>query len=157
MIKVTDYNIVFSEVPDEVTLALNISNCPNHCKGCHSPWLWDDIGEELSPQSLSDIIEKYKNEITCVCFMGGDGDQPKINSLAQFIKTHFAEIKTAWYSGQESIPDCIDLTNFNFIKLGRYEAEKGGLKSPTTNQRLYKILPNKSKEDITYKMRKNSI
>ena len=28
--------VVFREFPDEVTLALNISGCPNHCPGCHS-------------------------------------------------------------------------------------------------------------------------
>ena len=30
MLKYANYDIVFQEVPDEVTLAINISNCPNH-------------------------------------------------------------------------------------------------------------------------------
>ena len=27
---------VFQEFPDEITLAINISKCPCHCRGCHS-------------------------------------------------------------------------------------------------------------------------
>ena len=30
-----DITVVFSEIPDEITLAFNISNCLNNCIGCH--------------------------------------------------------------------------------------------------------------------------
>ena len=36
MLKYANFDIVFQEVPEEVTLAINISNCPNQCPGCHS-------------------------------------------------------------------------------------------------------------------------
>lgn len=39
MLKYVDTAIVFSEIPDEVTLAINISGCPNKCKNCHSQYL----------------------------------------------------------------------------------------------------------------------
>ena len=39
MLKYAGYDIVFQEIPDEVTLALNLSGCPNGCPGCHSPHL----------------------------------------------------------------------------------------------------------------------
>lgn len=149
MIKVSDYNIVFSEVPDEVTLALNISNCPIHCQGCHSPWLWDDIGEELTEEALDNLIDRYKSEITCVCFMGGDSDQTRINALAKHCKAKHKEVKTAWYSGRESISEQIEIQNFNYIKTGKYEVSKGGLKSKGTNQKMFRILPDGKKEDIT--------
>ena len=38
MLKYANFDIVFQEVPDEVTLAINISNCPNQCVGCHSKY-----------------------------------------------------------------------------------------------------------------------
>ena len=41
MLKYVDTKVVFAEVPDEVTLAINISNCPCHCDGCHSEYLAD--------------------------------------------------------------------------------------------------------------------
>ena len=72
MLRYADYDIVFQEIPDEVTLAINLSNCPNHCKGCHSAYLMEDIGEPLTEESLSTLLGKYGKAITCVCFMGGD-------------------------------------------------------------------------------------
>lgn len=72
MLKYADYDIVFQEIPDEVTLAINISNCPNHCVGCHSPYLMQDVGEVLDEAAMDSLLEKYGRNITCVCFMGGN-------------------------------------------------------------------------------------
>ena len=47
--------VVFSEIPDEITLALNITNCLNNCIGCHSSFLKQDIGEEVTES----ILDKY--------------------------------------------------------------------------------------------------
>ena len=44
MLKYVNTDIVFQEIPDEVTLAVNISNCPCRCPGCHSEYLWEDVG-----------------------------------------------------------------------------------------------------------------
>ena len=53
MLRYADYDIVFQEIPDEVTLAINLSNCPNHCKGCHSAYLMEDVGEPLTEENLT--------------------------------------------------------------------------------------------------------
>ena len=66
--KYTGAEITFAEVPDEITLCINISNCPCHCKGCHSPYLAEDIGEELTEDSLHKLISSNEG-ITCVAFM----------------------------------------------------------------------------------------
>ena len=79
--KYVDTLVSFSEIPDEITLCINISNCPNKCKGCHSPWLQENIGIELNNYELYDIINKNSG-ISCVCFMGGDSDPEEINNLA---------------------------------------------------------------------------
>jgi len=34
---------VFQEIHGELTLALSISGCNLHCKGCHSSETWDQI------------------------------------------------------------------------------------------------------------------
>ena len=52
MLKYAGYDIVFQEIPDEVTLALNLSGCPNGCPGCHSPHLQRDEGKALTPGAL---------------------------------------------------------------------------------------------------------
>lgn len=71
MLKYVDYDILFQEIPDEVTLAINLSRCPYRCKGCHSPQLQSDIGEELNEEALLRLLQRYGKSVTCICFMGG--------------------------------------------------------------------------------------
>ena len=136
MLKYVDTKVVFQEVPDEVTLAINISNCPCNCKGCHSSYLAEDIGEELNSLSLKELISNNKG-ITCVSFMGGDSSPLDINNLAKLIKEVFPKLKVAWYSGRQELSKDIDLENFDFVKLGPYIEELGPLNNKTTNQKFY--------------------
>lgn len=138
MLKYVDTKIVFQEIPDEVTLAVNISGCPVHCKGCHSKYLWDDIGEPLDLQHLTDLIDANRG-ITCVCIMGGDAHPDEVDAIAEDIKEYYPNLKVGWYSGQEEIADSIDLNNFDYIKTGSYKEEFGGLDKTTTNQRMFKV------------------
>jgi anaerobic ribonucleoside-triphosphate reductase activating protein len=157
MLRFVNYDIVFQEIPDEITLAINISNCPNCCKGCHSPYLMDNIGEILNENTLLELVNKYNSAISCVCFMGGDAEPNEIEHLAKFLqKTTNKTIKTGWYSGKDKLPTKCSIQNFNYIKLGAYIKELGGLSSSTTNQRLYKIEGN-SMIDITHKFNKIKI
>lgn len=151
-LKYVDTKIVFSEVPDEITLAISISNCPCKCEGCHSQYLWDDIGTILDNDSLSDLINKNKG-ISCVCFMGGDSNPNSINELGKFVKEQFKGLKTAWYSGKKEISNFIDISNFDFIKIGPFIKKRGPLDSPLTNQIFYKIENNKlfDKTHLFYK------
>lgn len=154
MLKYTNFDIVFREVPNEVTLAINLSNCPNRCKGCHSPYLQEDTGFKLTDDELKNIVDKYKNSITCICFMGGDSSPNEVCNKANLIKeTYNNKIKTAWYSGKNKLEDNNYLNYFNYIKLGSYQEEFGPLDKPTTNQRLYKI-ENNNLIDITKELQK---
>ena len=137
MLKYLNTQVTFSEVPDEITLCINITGCKIGCKNCHSSYLAEDIGEELNSFSLKELISNNKG-ITCVSFMGGDSSPSKIDALAQWVKINYP-IKTAWYSGRQELSKDINLNNFNFIKLGPYIEDLGPLNSKTTNQRFYKI------------------
>ncbi len=140
MLRFHNYDVVFQEVPNEVTLAINLTNCPNGCKGCHSPYLMEDTGELLDENVLIGLLEKYKNAITCVCFMGGDSEPQEVERLLVFLrKITDDRIKTAWYSGKQYLPEDCNLQYFNFIKLGPYIEHLGGLDSVFTNQRFYSI------------------
>jgi anaerobic ribonucleoside-triphosphate reductase activating protein len=138
MIKFVDTKIVFQEVPDEVSLAINLSNCPCHCKGCHSPYLAEDIGKVLTLDVLEHLIRKNQG-ITCVSFMGGDSDTVRVDGLAEFVRKCFPSLKVAWYSGRDELSEHIYISNFDYIKLGHYDEECGPLSNPNTNQRMYKI------------------
>lgn len=139
MLKCYSYDIVCQEIPDEITLAVNISCCPNRCPGCHSPWLWEDAGEEMTEDMLSSLIDTYASAITCFCFMGGDADPCEVERLSMWIRSRYPGIKTAWYSGRESIPDGFSIHSLDYIKLGPYIEALGGLKSKNTNQKVFKI------------------
>lgn len=139
MLKFHNCDIVFSEIPDEVTLALNITGCPHRCDGCHSPWLREDTGVALNKEALTALLGQYGAGITCVCFMGGDSRPEAVARLAEFVKAKNVRLKTGWYSGNEELPENFPVAAFDFIKLGGYVKQLGGLASPATNQRLYRI------------------
>lgn len=149
MLKYVNTGIVFQEIPDEMTLAINISNCPCHCPGCHSNYLWQDIGEPLTPLVLEKFIQKYDGDITCVCFMGGDAEPKAVNQLARYIHDNHPNLKVGWYSGRVRVPSTIRKSDFDYIKVGPYIKHLGCLKYITTNQRLYKRVSGDDFADIT--------
>lgn len=136
MLKVASFDVVFQEIPGEVTLALNLSGCPCHCPGCHSPHLWEDIGEVLNEELLEALVNRYKGLITCVAFMGGDQAPDEVADLAEKIQSKITNLKYAWYSGRTKMPDTE--SPYDYVKTGAYIEALGGLKSEKTNQRLYK-------------------
>ncbi len=145
--KIASYDIVFQEVPGQVTLALNISQCPNHCPGCHSPHLQDDIGLVLDRDMIDSLLEKYARDITCVCFMGGDSEPEKVMELSAYV--HDAGLLTAWYSGRQNLPDCFDYRCLDYVKVGPYNESRGPLSNPDSNQKMYQIEGGELK-DITH-------
>ncbi len=145
MLRFADYDIVFQEVPDETTLALNLSGCPHRCEGCHSAYLQQDVGEPLTTEVIDRLLERYSGA-TCVGLMGGDGDLQAVEEMAAYI--HTLGLHVAWYTGRTTLPDGWHLEHFDYIKIGPYIQALGGLKSPNTNQRLYRVKDG-NMEDIT--------
>ncbi len=157
MLKYVNTGIVFQEIPDEVTLAINLSNCPCRCPGCHSHYLWEDIGLPLDTHALDDFVEQYGRSITCIAFMGGDADPMGVNLLAQYLHEEHPEFKVAWYSGRLRVPSNVRKTDFDYIKVGPFIRHLGPLNNPTTNQRLYKLNDAGTFEDITYRFWKKQL
>jgi anaerobic ribonucleoside-triphosphate reductase activating protein len=153
MLRYYNYDIVFQEIPNEVTFAVNLTNCPNGCKGCHSPHLQKNIGRGLDEKQIVSFMDKYSSAITCFCFMGGDIAPHRVAELSNFIKGHYPKIKTAWYSGCAELPKGFDKKSFHYIKLGGYIEQLGNLKSPSSNQHLFKIQPDGGMKDISYLFR----
>lgn len=156
MLKYKDYYVVFEEIPDEITLAINISNCQNRCVGCHSPELRGNIGDELNAQVLDKML-RDNDGITCVCFMGEGNDRDMLRALIEYVNrtrnSNGVKIKVAIYSGREEVEDWY-YENCHYVKVGPYKPDCGPLNVKTTNQRLYKCYVDDEKfvkEDITYK------
>lgn len=151
MIKFVNTEVVFRELPDEITLAINISNCPCHCPGCHSSYLAEDIGKELTIETLQNLLNKNKG-ISAVCFMGGDSNPKEISNLAKYVKEN-TNLLVGWYSGRQELSPEINIDLFNFIKLGPYIEELGPIDKEGSNQKMY-FVENGKLIDITHKFRK---
>lgn len=147
-LKYDGYSIVMQEVPNEVSLAININDCPYKCKGCHSKYLWEYEGSYLL-DDIDELLTQYEGLITCVCFMGGDQNENDLFICLNKVKEK--QIKTCLYTGKDSI-DLISnsiIQQLDYIKIGRYIEELGGLDKQTTNQRMYDLKNNK--EILFYK------
>jgi anaerobic ribonucleoside-triphosphate reductase activating protein len=135
MLKYSDYDITCSEVPDEISLTFSVTNCGARCKGCHSPWLQEDIGLPLFP-AVKRLTETYKSLISCVCFLGEGQDTEEMVTILKWLNDNYPHLKLALYSGKNSIPQSI-MEYLNYYKVGAYVEELGALDSPLTNQRFY--------------------
>lgn len=136
MIKYIDTEVTLAEVPSEISLCISISGCTIHCPGCHSPHLWNDIGNILTIDKLDELIAA-NDDISCVCIMGGDHDVDTVYALGKHIKSR--GLKSAWYSGVMRSLDEKLAEYFDYIKIGPYIENLGPLTKKTTNQRFYKI------------------
>lgn len=143
MVKYCGHYITCQEVPDEIALTLTITRCPHRCYGCHSPWLQEDIGDELTVEILNRLIQQYRNGITCVCFMGLGDDPVALDPLIHFV--HEQGLKVCVYDGDDYgeyfqyFRMSNDLSYWpDYYKFGAYHEEDGGLASPTTKQIMLK-------------------
>ena len=154
MLKIASYDVVFQDVPGEVTLSLNLSQCPNCCPGCHSPQLQEDIGYPLDDDMMNDLLDRYGTDVTCVCFMGGDREPQEVMRLSALVRKR--GLKTAWYSGRQQLPECFDAAVLDYVKVGPYIESRGPLTSPDTNQIMYRIEDGKM-TDITDRFKKKGV
>jgi anaerobic ribonucleoside-triphosphate reductase activating protein len=136
-------SVVFEEIPDKITLGVNISNCQNHCKGCHSPFLAKNIGDELTYDVIDKLI-KDNYGINCFLFLGEGNDKQLLYDYSNYIKEKY-HIDMAVYSGRDTVEQEM-FEIFDYVKVGAYKEEFGPLNKETTNQRLYY-----HKNDITNK------
>jgi anaerobic ribonucleoside-triphosphate reductase activating protein len=160
MLKYLYFTITTREIPSYISLTIQITGCPIHCKDCHSPHTWDkDLGTDLTKEELIKLIESQKY-IDCVLFFGGEWNKEYLIELLQVTKQYNKELKTALYTGRTL--EWINkeykavLSFLDYIKVGEYNKLLGSLEYPSTNQRLYKIRRN-NLEDITYKFWRTNI
>lgn len=131
-------SVVLEEIPDRVSLVVDISNCRGNCVGCHSPFLKLDIGEELTAAIVDSLIADNFG-VNCFLFLGEGRDPGALLRLAAHIRSAHPSMEIALYSGREEVEAEI-WEAFDYVKVGPYRPECGPLNERTTNQRLYHIL-----------------
>ena len=145
-------SVVLEEIPDRVSLAVDISNCPGDCPGCHSPFLKEDIGDELTKDVIDSLVGANFG-VNCFVFLGEGRDRKALLSLAAHVRN--IGLEAALYSGRNEVEDEV-WESFDYIKTGPYIAALGPLSERTTNQRLWKRTQKaggkSSFEDITSRL-----
>ena len=86
----------------------------------------------------------YLGMVTCICFMGGDHNIEELNECID--AAHNEGYNCCVYLGCDEVPQ--GLRTVEYLKIGRYDKQRGGLNNPNTNQRMYKWTGN-SYVDIT--------
>lgn len=145
---VVNITVSLNEIPDHIAVAIEIGNCMQRCKGCHSPWngrplnynCWTEL--EYVVQEVKKHIERGANAIV---LMGGTNNNihPYVLIAAIRVLAYYAPV--GLYSGLEddakyhkvlkSVPQ------LQWLKTGSYKSELGGLGSPTTNQKFWEYNP----------------
>jgi len=138
MLRYVDVHLSTLEVPDEISLCIYISGCLNRCMDCHSPELQrTDYGGPLS-ENISDLVELYLTQITCLCFLGeGRNSQEERNELIKYSDyAHKKGLRTCLYPGRDTYIEEW-MKTFDYIKTGAFDIKRGGLTEKSTNQLMF--------------------
>lgn len=154
MLKFYSKQVVFQEVPNEISISFSIAGCPLKCPGCS----WKTAVSSMLEKQLTDeyyykALEEYTNLASCVLFYGGEWDKQDLIHKLQIAKS--MNYKTCLYTGltfKKVDKEIID--NLDYIKVGPYIAALGGLDSPKTNQKLINL---KTNEIMNHYMIHNAI
>jgi anaerobic ribonucleoside-triphosphate reductase activating protein len=149
------YSQVFTkEIPDELSLGFVMTGCNVHCPDCHSKHIWDINCEGLGKPMTIEVLDKtiqQQSWVSCILFFGGEWNAPYLNFLFNYLRKNY-DYKLALYSGRDFdfLKKSIVLEQINYVKVGPYISNLGGLDYPSTNQHLYTLKDGAIDEDITH-------
>lgn len=141
--KIINYFTTFQEVPDNLSLCFSVYGCPYNCYNCS--WKNEKNYLEMSLENIYSIVNKNREFIDCVCFLGGEWE-PEIKEALSYCKK--IGLLTCLYTGCDNFTDREIISNLDFLKTGHYEESLGGLSSKSTNQKFIDLRTN---ECINYK------
>lgn len=102
-------NILDCDIVDGngIRVALFVSGCSHHCKGCHNPESWDAFnGKEFTKETVDKLITLLDRDyVDGITITGGDplmlGNRYEITKLCKLLKKKFPN-KSIWlYTGYE--------------------------------------------------------
>ena len=142
LVPVVSTGITLNEVPDHIAFYVELGECTQHCKGCHSPHLWCALESKTDLEDLlalaQDAVDKGAKAIV---LMGGTTNGLSRDDIITIINTLDWVAPVCLYSGSDDEDVNMDIayhSNLMWIKTGSYKEELGGLQSPKTNQRFYR-------------------
>lgn len=142
LIPLADETITLQEIPDKISYAIEIGNCMQGCKGCHSGYLQKASCPYTTLKNLLDKAEEaVKEGANAILLMGGTTNEIPLDDLITVINALADIAPVCVYSGSDDddIHDTLCRKSaLTWLKTGSYKQELGGLDSPTTNQRFYR-------------------
>lgn len=145
MVPIVGYEVTLNDNPFlDISLSIFCSGCINNCKGCHNEHLQDPrYGESTSTTTILSEIEKRKELIESVVFLGGDwiNYQEDLFIIIKYIKTQLnSHCNAILYTG--NLINDIKVNVLNYIDIvidGKYDNTKlNSLPFPaSTNQRVF--------------------
>jgi len=143
MTRYSSCTVTLSEMPGYTTLVFSLQGCKIKCPDCHSKYLWDEeAGIPLTAERFISAIEDCDGLINAVLFLGDIED-----SLHYAIIAKEYDLTTGSYTGKSRGECDLYFKYFDYVKIGPYDKDLGGLESPTTNQRYIRT---SDMEDLTY-------
>lgn len=143
LVPVAGKGITINEVPDRMSVYFEIGECRQNCKGCHSPHLHTQIKDKMSVADMKSYAQRMVNEgANAIVILGGTTNGIPLEDLKRIIDTLADVAPVCVYSGTDDkdINKWITFnTELNWIKTGSYKEDLGGLQSPKTNQRFYRL------------------
>ena len=143
LVPIASTGITFSEIPDHTAYYFEIGGCTKNCPYCHSPHL---RGGMASNTSITSMEKKAENAATkgadAILLMGGTTNRLHESTIIQMMRRLSVILPVCLYSGSDDAERdryLAEKGNATWLKTGSYIAARGGLNSPATNQRFYRI------------------
>jgi anaerobic ribonucleoside-triphosphate reductase activating protein len=86
----------------------------------------------MTPDLLAQRAQRYTGLLTAVVFLGGEWHPEALSDCLQ--KARSLGLVTCLYTGMEDV-DASLKTHLDYLKVGPWRRDLGGLDSPSTNQR----------------------
>lgn len=144
LVPLVSSGITMNEIPGRIAVYFELGNCTQGCPGCHSPHLAVQQCLAITPiEELEDIAETQATKgANAIVLMGGTTNGISKRDLITLLQRLSCVLPVCLYSGsddEERDKNIAHKSGTTWLKTGSYQEERGGLSSPTTNQRFYKL------------------
>ena len=87
--------------------------------GCHSHYLWEDIGLPLNPEAIDNFVPEIRLQPHLYRLHGRRRGSEGVNLLAQYVHEEYPQFRVAWGDGRTVISPS-SLKTISTIKIGPY-------------------------------------
>lgn len=143
LVPVAGTGITLTEIPGRIAFYFEIGNCTQGCPQCHSPHLSQQ--QTFAFYTIEDMERMAEHAAEqgadAIVLMGGTTNGIPVDDLVALLMRLSHILPVCLYSGSDDMVHDFAIAErawIQWLKTGSYDEVRGGLTSPTTNQRFYK-------------------